>query len=396
MIRIILILLSLMPFVTNASEQKVGEEPFSIDGYTKDWKNVEGITFLDFRDLDLDISHGLQREVYYRDNGQTSNKFHDAISIRYIRDSPRFKAKELLIKIRYLDRNDGTIQEISRGKYGWGPEEYTITIEANPNMVAYGDVYDQAFSSEGIMERIEVLLPARIVSPSSIPFITVAIKGEDSTDFKDIYDGKQITKPRGYQTASWFSDEDSEYSLTISIVGSVGPISKGFQFATNIDDFSLSVVDGYNAGSVASFQGEIGVWNSGDLAAIANGKSFGTTFETPAGSYGLVSNGDGSIKGISIAFGPAIGLPMNISQYYSQELASTYRERETESDISTDRTREDDDRDRNDYDREREDDDRDRDFDDRDGPDAIETDLDSRETIEIDFPDRPGFSGDID
>ncbi|RCR57290.1 hypothetical protein DTW68_27045, partial [Vibrio harveyi] len=63
MIRIILILLSLMPFVTNASEQKVGEEPFSIDGYTKDWKNVEGITFLDFRDLDLDISHGLQREV---------------------------------------------------------------------------------------------------------------------------------------------------------------------------------------------------------------------------------------------------------------------------------------------------------------------------------------------
>ncbi|HAS6189865.1 TPA: hypothetical protein I7170_18905 [Vibrio vulnificus] len=376
-----------------ASDEKVGADPFSIDGYGFDWLRQDGVTTLDFDDLGISIQHGLQREGWVReDNGAFYDQYHDVIKIEYDKKSP-INPKEIRIELKYIDPDNGEF-EISH-RFGWNPANLNIRVEANPNMIAYGDVYDQAFSSDSKNEMIEVIFPARPVSRNSIPVISVAIVGNDSSLFESIYNNykkKNEVHSKKYSKEFWSSERDDnyEYSITVSVVGSVGPIAKGFQVATNFDDISLSVVDGYTVGSISSFQGEIGVWDTGDLSVLSSGTSFGSSFDTPIGSLGLVSNEDGSVKGVSASFGPAIGLPVNISQFYSQELStSAHREGQREREPNYDGEREDDDRDRNDYDREREDDDRDRDIDNRDErcDCAIETDLDTGETIQIDFWD---------
>ncbi|ELI6428515.1 hypothetical protein AAFX19_02575 [Vibrio harveyi] len=379
------------------AKTKVGESPFSIDGYANEWKWVkEDRTDLIFKDLGVVVSHGLQEEGYdtYPYGSRVIHEYHDAIQITVdLEDRSNFLPKDIEVTIEYAYRDTGEFFPDS-----YKNSKMTARISASPNMVATGDVYAQAAAGNMYSQTIEFLFPERNVDLDAIPIITVTMTGTDNTVLKKIFNKKANLKPRNnaefIEMASWWGDDEG-YSVTVSVVGAVGPVAKGFQFSTNEDEYAVSVVDGFQAGDVASFQGEVAVWNTGNLNEIANGVTRNVSIATPIAGISFLSNQTGTIQGIGLVGGPAISLGVAVSRLESKELhRGAYWGYDPERmDRTRDRNDQDEDSDRNSVDRDRDDSDHDRPS--RGGHDVIEHDITTGTTTEFDFPDDPVDGGTV-
>ncbi|MCV3265193.1 hypothetical protein OGZ01_32170 [Vibrio harveyi] len=93
------------------AKTKVGESPFSIDGYANEWKWVkEDRTDLIFKDLGVVVSHGLQEEGYdtYPYGSRVIHEYHDAIQITVdLEDRSNFLPKDIEVTIEYAYRDTG-------------------------------------------------------------------------------------------------------------------------------------------------------------------------------------------------------------------------------------------------------------------------------------------------
>lgn len=402
----ILLMLSCVLLQSNAMAwQKVGEEPFDIDGLTRDWRSVkEDKTVLQFEDLGMVVKQGLQREVFERDDDKIVNRFHDAIAITYDLQEARsegFLPKDIKVTIQYADPDDGSIIESTY----YRKAIMSAVIKANPDMVATGDVYDQASTGDEYTHTIEFLFPYRDVAADAIPIITVAVTTQDSSVLKQVFDKMQAKSShalssRSLSVRSLMSDDEPErddddgYTLAVSAVGAIGPVVKGFQVSSNLSEVSISVVDGFQAGTAASAQVEFSIWDTGDIGAVANGVTANASIESPIGDIGALSSEDGTVRGFGLSLGPAISVGAQVSRLKSQELGRGslgFGSSGSGIDRGRDRDELDEDRDRNDNDaREHGADGSDHDGSDGDGSGGRSDNHDDRKEphwhVEIDFP----------
>ncbi|MDN3682589.1 hypothetical protein QWZ04_19970 [Vibrio tapetis subsp. quintayensis] len=415
-----ILILSVFTFNSHAWMIPVGSDPYSIDGYSYDWRvESKNLTNIDLEEFGLSLSHSLQYETWCVEGGCSYNRTDNTHDIFYISyDRTKGKVKDLAIKIQYMDRDTGDIKYF-KDKNNHFVNYRMVNLSINPTLSTDGDnIYEAHSAVQRGRETLELLLDKR---PSGIfddvvPVITVYLALSDSEKIEQIYNNKKklfissgmatmaSNLNEAYDEEGDDEEGDDGYSMTVSVVGSLGFVAKGFQVATDFEDINISVINGYSVGSLSSFQGEIGIWETGDISELSNGKSINAAFDTPVGGIGLLSNKSGSIKGLGISIGHYVGLPVSFTELTAEELGTTITNNYTSTvkedsystgfDYNYDYEHEyslredyDDDRDRDrDYDREDEDHDR---YDREDNDYATETDLDSGETTRVDFPGEP-------
>ncbi|HHP0449956.1 TPA: hypothetical protein ACRZZH_002784 [Vibrio harveyi] len=386
---------------TALAKTQVGEEPFSIDGYDNEWKSVsEDKTDFYFADLGINVSLGLQRESYsnYPYNSRLENDWFDAVRVSYnSKRSHGFKLKDMRFTIQYADPRDGHIIDSSYNNSA----KMTVDVQSRPDMVATGDVYKQAFSNEDGVHVLEFLFDRRLVSAGAIPILTISMNEQEGSHvLKEVFDSakkpsmlvdRHLNPDEVRAMSSWFGDGEG-YSITITATGTIGPVVKGFEASFNTQEYSVSVVDGFQAGEIASAQVEVGIWNSGDLDKIASGVTVNAAMRTPIVEAGLLSNQDGTVRGVGVSWGPSLALGIQVSRLKAEELhRGAYWGYDPERMDPRDRTRDELDEDRDSNTRDRGDNEHDNgDHDERGGGSfALEYDYKTRETTRVDFKDDP-------